>query len=128
MTDVLFLAWRYLAYHRFKTAVLVASITLIIYLPVGLNVVVEQSGEHLTARAEATPLLVGAKGSPLELALNSLYFSPDYPELIDYAEATEITNSGLATSIPLYVRFRSRSHPTNFHLRSGDSNSPEPRD
>ena len=111
MHDVLYLAWRYLVYHRLKTAILVTSITLIIYLPIGLNVVVEQSGEHLTARAEATPLLVGAKGSPLELALNSLYFSPDYPELIDYSEATAVTDSGLATAIPLYVRFRSRSQP-----------------
>ncbi len=111
MRDVLYLAWRYLVYHRLKTVILVTSITLIIYLPVGLNVVVEQSGEHLTARAEATPLLVGAKGSPLELALNSLYFSPDFPELVNYSEATAITESGLATAIPLYVRFRSRAHP-----------------
>ncbi len=111
MGDVLFLAWRYLIYHRLKTAILVASIMLIIYLPVGLNVVVEQSAEHLTARAAATPLLVGAKGSPLELALNSLYFSSEHPELIDYSEATMVADSGLADAIPLYVRFRSRTHP-----------------
>jgi putative ABC transport system permease protein len=111
MRDVLYLAWRYLVYHRIKTGILVTSIMLIIYLPVGLNVVVEQSAEHLTARAAATPLLVGAKGSPLELALNSLYFSADHPELIDYSEATSVLNSGLANAIPLYVRFRSRSHP-----------------
>ncbi len=53
MRDVLYLAWRYLVYHRLKTAILVTSIMLIIYLPIGLNVVVEQSAEHLTARAEA---------------------------------------------------------------------------
>ncbi|MGI9232995.1 MAG: hypothetical protein ACR2RD_05130 [Woeseiaceae bacterium] len=111
MHDVLYLAWRYLVYHRFKTAILVTSIMLIIYLPVGLNVVVEQSAEHLTARAEATPLLVGAKGSPLELALNSLYFSAEYPELIDYSEVTTVLDSGLAMAIPLYVRFHSRNHP-----------------
>jgi putative ABC transport system permease protein len=111
MRDVLYLAWRYLVYHRLKTAILVTSIMLIIYLPVGLNVVVEQSAEHLTARAEATPLLAGAKGSPLELALNSLYFSAEYPELIDYSEATTVAESGLADAIPLYVRFRSRSNP-----------------
>jgi len=111
MRDVLYLAWRYLVYHRLKTAILVTSITLIIYLPVGLNVVVEQSSQHLMARAEATPLLVGAKGSPLELALNSLYFSPEYPELIDYSEATTVADSGLADAIPLYARFRSRSQP-----------------
>jgi len=111
MRDVLFLAWRYLVYHRFKTVILVVSIMLIVYLPVGLNAVVEQSAEHLTARAGATPLLVGAKGSPLELALNSLYFSSEHPELIDYSEATSVTESGLADAIPLYVRFRSRDNP-----------------
>ena len=111
MHHVLYLAWRYLVFHRLKTIILVTSITLIVYLPTGLNAVIEQSAEHLTARAEQTPLLVGANGSPLELALNSLYFSSDHPELIDYAEAISVTDSGLADAIPLYVRFRSRSHP-----------------
>lgn len=111
MTDVLYLAWRYLAFHKIKTAILVASITLIVFLPVGLNVIVGQSSEELTARAEATPLLVGAKGSPLELVLNSLYFDADPPELTTYAEALRISESGLANPIPLYVRFRSRESP-----------------
>jgi len=111
MRDVLYLAWRYLAYHKIKTTILVASITLIVFLPVGLNVIVDQSSAELTARAEATPLLVGAKGSPLELVLNSLYFDSDPPELTSYAEALRISESGLATPIPLYVRFRSRESP-----------------
>ena len=90
MSDVLYLAWRYLAYHKIKTMILVASITLIVFLPVGLNVIVGQSSAELTARAEATPLLVGAKGSPLELVLNSLYFDSDPPELTTYAEALRV--------------------------------------
>jgi putative ABC transport system permease protein len=111
MTDILYLAWRYLAYHRIKTAILVGSITLIVFLPVGLEVLVGQSAEELTARAEATPLLVGAKGSPLELVLNSLYFDSDPPTLTTYAESLRIEETGLATPVPLYVRFRSREHP-----------------
>ena len=111
MNGVLYLAWRYLAYNRWKTTILVGSIMLIIYLPVGLNVVVKQSGQHLNARAQATPLLVGAKGSPLELSLNSLYFSLDTPELTTYAEATAIIETGLAEAIPMYVRFKSREQP-----------------
>ena len=111
MHDILYLAWRYLVFHRLKTIILVTSIMLIVYLPTGLNAVIKQSAEHLTARAEQTPLLVGANGSPLELTLNSLYFSSDYPQLIDYAEAISVMDSGLADAIPLYVRFRSRSHP-----------------
>ena len=58
--DVLYLAWRYLAYHRVKTLVLAASVTLIVYLPIGLNVLVAKSADQLTSRASATPLLVGA--------------------------------------------------------------------
>ncbi len=111
MKGILYLAWRYLAYNRWKTTILVGSIMLIIYLPVGLNVVVEQSGEHLNARAQATPLIVGAKGSPLELTLNSLYFSLDTPELTTYGDASFIIESGLAEAIPMYVRFRSREQP-----------------
>lgn len=111
MNGILYLAWRYLAYNRWKTMILVGSIMLIIYLPVGLNVVVEQSGQHLNARAQATPLLVGAKGSPLELSLSSLYFSLDTPELTTYAEATSIIETGLAEAIPMYVRFKSRDQP-----------------
>lgn len=111
MKDVLYLAWRYLAYHRFKTGILVASITMIVYLPGGLNILVNQSAEELTARAEATPLLVGAKGSPLELVLSSLYFESDVPPKMRYAEATRVDQSSLARGIPLYTRFQTHHSP-----------------
>ncbi len=111
MKEALYLAWRYLAYHRIKTLILVTSITLIVFLPVGLNVLVGQSAAELTARAEATPLLVGAKGSPLELVLNSLYFESDAPELTSYGQVSRVAATGLADPIPLYVRFRTRDHP-----------------
>ncbi|MEE8217897.1 MAG: ABC transporter permease [Vicinamibacteria bacterium] len=111
MKDTLYLAWRYVAYHRVKAAILIASISLIIFLPIGLNVLVGQSADELTARAEATPLLVGAKGSPLELALNSLYFDTELPARTTYAQVSRIDDSGLARAIPLYVRFRARDHP-----------------
>jgi len=111
MKQTLYLAWRYLAYHKVKTIILVFSITLIVYLPIGLRVLVDQSSQQLTARAEATPLIVGAKGSPLELVLNTLYFRSDYPELMRYEQATRISSSQLATAIPMYVRFNAQGHP-----------------
>jgi len=111
MREVLYLAWRYLAFNRGKTAVLVASIMLIVYLPVALRVLVAQSAAELTARAEATPLLVGARGSALELALNSLYFESAPPERPRYAESLRIFESKLAQAIPLYVRFHTRGRP-----------------
>jgi len=111
MTDVLYLAWRYLVFNRWKTTILVLAVTLIAYLPVGLNLLVEQSAAQLTARAESTPLLIGAKGSPLELALNSLYFDGAVPPDLPYAEAAGIHGTGLATVVPLNVRFRVQNQP-----------------
>ena len=111
MTDVLYLAWRYLAYHRLKTAILVASITMIVYLPVGLKTLVSQSAERLTARAEATPLLIGAKGSPLELVFNSLYFESDTPAPMRYAEVARAEETGFAQAIPVYTQYRAGPSP-----------------
>jgi putative ABC transport system permease protein len=59
----------------------------------------------------ATPLLIGAKGSPLELALNSLYFDTEAPNPLSYSEASRVRETGLAQAIPLYVRFKARGHP-----------------
>ncbi len=111
MRDVLYLAWRYLSYHRVKTGILVTAVTLILYLPVGLRVLVDQSSRQLTARAAATPLIVGARGSPLELVLNTLYFASDDPEPTRFAQSERVQASGLATAIPFYARFEASGRP-----------------
>ena len=105
MKDVLYMAWRYLRFYWGKTAVLVASISLILFLPAGLNVLVERAAEVLTARAEATPLLIGAKGSAVDLTLSALYFRPPHVEPIGHREVTRVDSSGLARGIPLHLRF-----------------------
>lgn len=111
MRGILHLAWRYLAAHPVKTGILTLSVTLILYLPFGLRVLVRQGERELTARAADTPLLVGKKGSPLELVLSSLYFSSDVPELMEFGQAARIRDTGLARAIPLYVRFRAGDAP-----------------
>ena len=111
MRDVLYMAWRYLAYNRFKTIILVLSVMLILFLPVGLKILVGQSARSLTARAEVTPLIVGAKGSPLELVLNSLYFESATPTRVTFAESQRVSDSGLAEAIPIYTRFQARGFP-----------------
>ncbi len=109
--DSLYLAWCYLRHHRMKTLILVAAIATISFLPVGLNVLVAKSGEELMARAEATPLLIGARGSALELVLSALYFESDPPPPARQGEVDRILQSGLAEPIPLHVRFRVRDQP-----------------
>ncbi len=111
MSGPLYLAWRYLVFHRMKATILVLSIALIAFLPAGLNVLVGESATQLRARATATPLLLGAKGSPLELALSSLYFESRPPEPIAFGEVERVAATGLADAIPLHVRFRVGAHP-----------------
>jgi putative ABC transport system permease protein len=111
MRDVLYLAWRYLAFNRWKTAILVAAITVIMFLPLALELVLERSSERLRARAAATPLLIGAPGSPLELALSSLYFSGEAPAGLVYSSVGEIHDTGLALAIPLQLGHRIGAQP-----------------
>jgi putative ABC transport system permease protein len=111
MSGALYLAWRYLVFHRMKAAILVLSIGLIAFLPAGLNVLVGESAAQLRERAEATPLLLGARGSPLELALSSLYFESQAPSPVAYGEVARAASSGLADAIPLHVGFRVGAHP-----------------
>lgn len=111
MRDSIYLLVCYLGLHKIKTAILVVSITLIVYLPVGLSVLVNQSATRLTQRALESPLLVGKRGSPLSLVLSSLYFETESPDPLLYSEVTRISESGLALPIPLDIRFRARRHP-----------------
>ncbi|MGI9330498.1 MAG: ABC transporter permease [Gammaproteobacteria bacterium] len=111
MKDVLFLAWRYLAFHRWKTGILIGAITVIIFLPLALELVLERSAERLRARAMATPLLLGAPGSPLELALGSLYFDGKPPASLAYSAVDELNDTGLATAIPLQLGYRVGAQP-----------------
>lgn len=111
MKGVLYLAWRYLMRNRVLTAILVFAVTLIVFLPVGLRVLVRQSEAELTTRAKDTPLILGAKGSPLELALGSLYFAAETPPSVSYAEVERAAESGLAHLIPLHLGFRVQEQP-----------------
>jgi len=109
--DVVYLAWRYLVFNRWKTGILIAAITVIVFLPLALELVLERSSERLRARAAATPLLFGAPGSALELALSSLYFSGESPAPLDYATVAELGDTRLAAAIPLHLGYRVGSHP-----------------
>lgn len=111
MRGLVYLAWRYLVHNRLKTAILVLSIALMVFVPSGLRVLVSRSAEELTARAEATPLLVGAKGSPLELVLGTLYFDGDAPQAIGYDQVERIAATGFALPIPIHARFHAQGMP-----------------
>jgi len=109
--DSLYIAWKYVTFNKAKTSILVISITLIAFLPLALQVLLNESEQQLRARAGETPLLVGARGSALDLVMNSLYFTDEVPQLITLQAAQQVEDTGLAVSIPLYIRFRARGFP-----------------
>ena len=111
MMDTLYVAWRYVAHNKIKTVTLVACVTLIGVLPLALQLFLDESERQLLSRAESTPLVMGAKGSSLDLAMNTLYFDDEVPEPISMAAAEEITQSDLAVPIPIYARFQARGFP-----------------
>jgi len=111
MIDSFYIAWKYIVYNKIKTVVLVASITLISFLPFALQLLLNESERQLMSRAVETPLVVGIKGSALDLVMNTLYFGDDVPELMTMAASDRIADADLALPIPVYVRFQARGNP-----------------
>ena len=109
--DSFYIAWKYITYNRIKTAVLIACITLIAFLPFALQLLLDESERQLMSRAVSTPLVIGAKGSALDLVMNTLYFGDDQPEVISMEAVNRIGESDLALPIPVYTRFKARGFP-----------------
>ena len=101
MIDSFYVAWRYLSYNWARSLTLVACVTLIAVLPLALELLLDESQRQLLSRAETTPLVVGAKGSSLDLVMNSLYFGDTVPEKLSMAAVDRIADTDLALPIPL---------------------------
>jgi len=105
------LARRHLWHHRWRSAVLIACLTLTILLPIGLRIFAGGFESRLTARAKSTPLVVGAAGSEFDLALHSLYFRAQPSRETTISQTNRISNGGLAQAIPMFVRFKAENSP-----------------
>ena len=111
MRDAAFLALAYMRHNLVRSIILVFALALIVFVPLATRLVLQASETQLTARAEATPLMVGARGSALDLLMNGLYFSADRPEPSTMADADRVWDTGLAIAIPLHVRFTAGRAP-----------------
>jgi len=111
MIDSLYIAWKYISFNKIKTATLVACVTLISFLPLALQLLLDESERQLMSRAVSTPLVLGAKGSSLDLAMSTLYFGDEVPEIITMQASERVDDTDLALPIPVYVRFKARGSP-----------------
>lgn len=105
MKGILLLAWRYLLFNKVKSAVLTACLTITLFLPLAVQSLVHYFNTTLTARADATPLFVGAKGNRYDLVLKSLYFTTNYPDTIAMSDIDIMKERGFGLGIPLYIRY-----------------------
>ena len=122
LRNSLYLAWQYLRYHWVTAAVLIAAITSIIYLPAALQVIASNAQAHLRERTQTNSLLVGPKGSELELVLGSVYYDKPLDDVaallawLDQAHAlmvrclSELPEEALEQPIPTRWHGESAAH------------------
>ncbi len=115
MKNALYLAWKSLLWHRGRSVTILLSLAITIWLPVTVRLVLDQFRREISQRANATPLVLGAKGSHIDLALHALYFDTLPPADTTMAEVESIDNlstvNATAYAIPLHVRYRTQSRP-----------------
>jgi putative ABC transport system permease protein len=107
----LYLAIQYIRYFKVKTLLLVLAMTLVLWLPTTIQLLIDKTAEKLIVRGTDTPLIVGSIGSPLELVLNTLYFSSQPSSIISMADVEALDATDLADAIPIYARFKSADTP-----------------
>ena len=102
------LAVRYVLRHRIQSALLAGALGLVFALPLCLRVLIEHAQQELRARAAATPQIVGARGSALDLMMTALYFKRENLLPLPFDALTELRHNHSATAIPLHVRYQAQ--------------------
>lgn len=105
------LAARYVGRHRVQSLLLSLALGAALALPVAVRVFAKTVEREMRQRAAATPQVLGARGSALDLMLNALYFRRQPIEPIQSRQVDAIRDTGLADAIPLYVRFHAQEAP-----------------
>jgi putative ABC transport system permease protein len=111
MRQSLYLAYKYISFHQGRSIVLIFSLGIIIYLPNGLKKLINESEQRMTERAISTPLVVGQKGSPTDLVINSLYFQQGKTPAITMDKMEMMNATGFGYAIPLLSMFSARNYP-----------------
>ena len=124
------LARRYILSHKIKTIILLTSISITLYLPVTVNILVSRYEAHLMSRAKVTPLIIGPKGSRMDLTIHALYFKLKTTGRCTMKNWQDVQDSTYALPIPLYTRYTANQVPIvgtsleyfsfrKLHLQSG---------
>ena len=103
--SALVLALAHLRFHWGRSLVLLLAVALILAVPFASRLLMGAAEGQLTARAEATPLVLGRPGSRLDLVMSAVYFAEEQPQPLAMADVEAIWDGGLALPVPLHTAF-----------------------
>lgn len=109
MRDAFYLAIRYLAASPGRTAVLIVGLAVALFLPLFTTQATERLGDALRARANSSPVLIGATGNEFDLTLGALYFGGQVRQSIPFSARRDAALYGDA--VPLHVASTISSSP-----------------
>jgi putative ABC transport system permease protein len=108
LRNALFLAVRSLLWYRGRSLTIVLCLAITLWVPFTVRMLVRQFETEILARAETTPLIIGARGSRIDLVLHGLYFQSAAPEPVSMAEVHYINGTTYADAIPLHIQYRTQ--------------------
>ncbi|MDV7144290.1 hypothetical protein R3X27_16520 [Tropicimonas sp. TH_r6] len=111
MNGIAYLAWRHTHFHWLRSLTLVLVMATLITIPLLAEVLTRAAETRMMSRAEATPLIYGSAGAPLDLTLTAAYFRGDIETPISMEDYDWLIASRLADLAPVHVAGTSRSIP-----------------
>lgn len=105
--NALFLAFAHLRFHWGRSLVMVLVGALILSVPLVSQTLLAGGERALTARADATPLVLGRRGSQLDLVMSAVYFADAQPQPVSQSAEDAVWDSDLGLPVPLFTPFSS---------------------
>ncbi|MCB9525790.1 MAG: hypothetical protein H6702_20800 [Myxococcales bacterium] len=105
------LAARALWHSRGRTLLTALALALPLALPWAVHRLSDGYVQGLAARAEATPLVLGAPGSQVDLTLAALWLRPAPLAPLPASVADAVRAEGLGGAVPLHLRYSARGRP-----------------
>lgn len=110
MTPLL-LATQYLVRQKARCLLLILSFAALFLLPLASRSLLQEFERLWMARAESTPLVLGARGSRFDLALFATWFQGQPPGPITMADWEEVRQSGYADAFLLNIETKAQGFP-----------------